>query len=108
MARGGQDGAALPEIIGRLRIRGLIGLGGNAVIYSAWDEDHGREVALKLLRDDRSSRPDTQARFLREAKAMARLDHPNVVMVFDAGLLPAPVVAPDGSHLPEGAPFLVM
>ncbi len=85
MASGGHGGEGLPEIIGRFRIRELIGVGGNAVIYSAWDEDQGRPVAIKLLRDDRSSRLDTQARFLREAKAMARLDHPNVVRIYEVG-----------------------
>lgn len=64
----------------------MIGAGGNAVIYSAADEDQGRQVAIKLLRDDRSGRRDTQARFLREAKAMARLDHPNVVRIYEVGM----------------------
>lgn len=85
MAEGGQQRTALPEAIGRFRIRGLIGHGGNAILYSAWDEDQERPVAIKLLRDDRSNRPDTQARFLREAKAMARLAHPNVVRIYEVG-----------------------
>jgi serine/threonine protein kinase len=75
----------MPEAIGRFRIRELIGHGGNAFIYSAWDEEQNRQVAIKLLRADRSFRPDTQARFLREAKAMARLDHPNVVRIYEVG-----------------------
>jgi len=85
VAEGGQRAAGLPEAIGRFRIRELIGHGGNAIIYSAWDEQQHRQVAIKLLRDDRSSRPDTQARFLREAKAMARLDHPNVIRIYEVG-----------------------
>jgi serine/threonine protein kinase len=81
----GSDPPALPEAIGRFPIRALVGIGGNAVIYSAWDQDRDHPVAIKLLRDDRSIRFDTQARFLREAKAMARLDHPNIVRIYEVG-----------------------
>ena len=72
--------------IGRFRIREQIGVGGNAIVYSAWDDDNDRPVAIKLLRDDRSFRPDTRARFIREAKAMARLHHPNVVRIYEVGI----------------------
>ena len=75
----------LPEHIGRFRVRAEVGHGGNAVIYSAWDEAHERPVAIKLLRNDRSNRPDTHARFLREAKLLARLDHPNVIQIYEVG-----------------------
>lgn len=77
--------AELPKTIARFEVRGLVGLGGSAVIYSAWDADNHRPVAIKLLRDDRSMRRDSQSRFLREAKAMARLDHPNVVHIYEVG-----------------------
>jgi serine/threonine protein kinase len=85
VAEGGQQRAKLPERIGRFRIRDLIGHGGNAILYSAWDDEQERPVAIKLLRDDRSNRPDTQARFLREAKAMARLAHSNVIRIYEVG-----------------------
>jgi serine/threonine protein kinase len=84
-ARGYNPVPVLPEHIGRFRVQAEIGHGGNAVIYSAWDADADRPVAIKLLRDDRSSRPDTQARFLREAKLLARLDHPNIVHIYEVG-----------------------
>ncbi|PRP91152.1 Serine/threonine-protein kinase PknB [Enhygromyxa salina] len=84
MVDGGHEGE-LPATIGRFEIRSLLGVGGNALIYSAWDEDHQRRVAIKLLRDDRSIRRDTQARFLREAKTTARLNHPNVVRIYEVG-----------------------
>lgn len=96
------DDHAEPEVrIGRFRIRSKIGEGGNAVIYAAWDEQNNREVAIKLLRDDRSFRPDTRARFVREAKAMARLHHPNVVRIYEVGIHGGP---------PHGEPrvFLAM
>jgi serine/threonine protein kinase len=76
----------LPASIARFEVRGVLGLGGNAVIYSAWDPEAKRPVAIKLLRDDRCVRPDSQARFLREAKAMARLDHPNIVHIYEVGM----------------------
>ncbi len=87
--------------IGRFRIRARVGVGANAVIYSAWDDQQERPVAIKLLRDDRSFRPDTRARFLREAKSMARLHHPNVVRIYEVGIHGGP---------PHGEPrvFLAM
>ncbi|MFV8750113.1 serine/threonine-protein kinase [Nannocystaceae bacterium ST9] len=80
------SGPEQAERIGRFRVRSQIGVGGNAIIYAAWDDENDREVAIKLLRDDRSFRPDTRARFLREAKAMARLHHPNVVRIYEVGI----------------------
>jgi serine/threonine protein kinase len=75
----------LPKTIARFEVRSLVGIGGSAVIYSAWDAEQQRPVAIKLLRHDRSFRPDSQARFLREAKSIARLDHPNVVRIYEVG-----------------------
>lgn len=77
--------APLPKMIARFEVRSLVGIGGSAVIYSAWDAQQRRPVAIKLLRDDHSFRPDSQARFLREAKSIARLDHPNVVRIYEVG-----------------------
>ena len=78
-------GPELPDKIGRFEVRALAGSGQNALIYSAWDEDKQRRVAIKLLRRERSARRDTQARFLREAKTMARLAHPNIVQIYEVG-----------------------
>ena len=75
----------LPRQIDRFEVRRQIGVGANAFVYLAWDGQHQRPVALKVLRSERSRRPDTQARFLREAKAMARLDHPNVIRLYEVG-----------------------
>ncbi len=54
-------------------------------VYAAYDPDLDRKVALKLVRPDRASEEE-QARLLREARALARLAHPNVVRVYDVGL----------------------
>jgi serine/threonine-protein kinase len=76
---------SLPAQIGRYRIVERIGRGAMGVVYAAEDEVIGRPVALKVLMTDLESDPETRARFYREAQAAARLLHPNVITVFDAG-----------------------
>jgi tetratricopeptide (TPR) repeat protein/predicted Ser/Thr protein kinase len=70
--------------VGRYVILDRIGAGGMGVVYAAYDPELDRRVALKLLRTDRFAAPG-HLRLLREAKALARLTHPNVVAVHDAG-----------------------
>jgi serine/threonine protein kinase len=67
---------------GRYEIKELIGRGGTADTYRAFDQVLERDVAIKVL-IDRSD--DVNQRFLREAQAMANLNHPNIVQVFDVG-----------------------
>ncbi|HZY99439.1 MAG TPA: protein kinase [Candidatus Baltobacteraceae bacterium] len=67
---------------GRYEMIELIGRGGTADTYRANDRTLGRDVAVKVLMD-RSD--DTNARLLSEARAMARLNHPRIVAVYDAG-----------------------
>jgi predicted Ser/Thr protein kinase len=55
------------------------------VVYSAYDEELDRRVAIKLLRPGRDNSPRNQARMQREARAMAKLSHPNVVQVYEVG-----------------------
>ncbi len=61
---------------------GLLGAGGMGEVYRAFDPELARQVAIKVMRDRAS---EGQARLLREAQAMAKLAHPNVVAVFDVG-----------------------
>jgi tetratricopeptide (TPR) repeat protein len=68
--------------IGRYLVLDLIGAGGMGVVYAAYDPALDRKVAIKLLHDDHEP---AQARLLREAQALARLRHRNVVAVHDAG-----------------------
>jgi tetratricopeptide (TPR) repeat protein len=70
---------------GRYRIVHRIGSGGMGTVYSAFDPTLDRTVALKVLHDKLES-GDAEQRLLREAQAMARLSHPNVVTVHDAGM----------------------
>jgi eukaryotic-like serine/threonine-protein kinase len=69
--------------VGRFFVLDRVGAGGMGVVYAAYDPQLERKVALKLLRPDRSSA--TRSRLLREAQALARLAHPNVVSVYDVG-----------------------
>ena len=74
--------------VGRYVILGTRGAGGVGVVYAAFDPELDRKVALKLLRADPRSDPsgsERRARLLREAQAMARLSHPNVISVYDVG-----------------------
>ncbi len=67
------------------RITGQLGQGGMAVVYRAVHAALGREVALKVVSPQFAEDPQFRARFLREAQAAARINHPNVVTCFDAG-----------------------
>ena len=76
-----------PHRIGRFTILELIGVGGMGVVYAAFDSELDRKVALKLVRTElRDEKPEaTRQAMLREAKAMAKVDHPNVITVFEVG-----------------------
>jgi tetratricopeptide (TPR) repeat protein/predicted Ser/Thr protein kinase len=70
------------ETVGRFVLIGLLGRGGMGEVYAAYDPELDRKVAVKILRG-RSA--DGEARLLREAQAIAKLQHPNVVVVYDVG-----------------------
>ena len=70
------------EQIGRYEIRRVVGVGGMGVVYEAHDTTLDRRVAVKLLRPDLLE----GVSLLAEAQAMARLQHPNIVTVFDVGI----------------------
>ena len=72
-------------LAGRYRLGSLIGAGGMATIYDAEDIALGRRVAVKLLQPQYASDPDFVARFEREARAIATLNHPGIVNVYDVG-----------------------
>ncbi len=71
--------------IGRYMILGRLGAGAMGVVYAAYDPELDRKVALKLLHPRGHSSLDSRLRLMREAKALARLSHPNVVAVHDVG-----------------------
>jgi serine/threonine-protein kinase len=69
--------------VGAYRIIGQIGSGGMATVYKAYHEKLERHVAIKVMHTAFMQDPTFLARFEREAKIIARLDHPNIVPVFD-------------------------
>ncbi len=76
--------AAAKGTVGKYRLDRVIGTGGMGIVWAAFDPDLERSVALKLLRVE-ATEPTMRTRLLREARAMAKLRHPNVVTVFDVG-----------------------
>jgi serine/threonine-protein kinase len=85
----------LPEYIGRYRVLGLLGQGAMGVVYRGHDDTLEREVALKVMSVGRGADEDARRRFEREGKAAARLQHPNIVTIYELG-----------QH--EGAPFMAL
>jgi serine/threonine-protein kinase len=73
------------EAFGAYVIAGVAGSGGMGVVYRAEQRSLGRTVALKVIRPEIAGSGDYRARFLREARLAAVVDHPNVVTVFDVG-----------------------
>ena len=87
----------VPQFIaGRFRIEREIGTGGMGTVYLATHLDLERPVAVKIIRREFAGDADVAERFLREARTMAKLRHPNAAMIFDAG------------NLPDGRHFIVM
>lgn len=70
------------DLLGPYRILEKLGAGGMGVVYAAWDTRLERKVALKMVRGHLLSDATVKRRFLREAKAAARIEHPNVVRVY--------------------------
>lgn len=85
MSRGGKalDRRLETALVGRYRVQSMIGSGGMAVVYRAEDTVLGRLVALKTLRDRYAEDPIYRIRFRQEARAMALLDHENIVRIYD-------------------------
>jgi serine/threonine protein kinase len=69
--------------IGHLRITGVLGSGGMGEVYSATDERLNRTVALKAIRAERRLSVDARGRFLREARTLSSLDHPNICRIHE-------------------------
>ena len=73
------------EVAGRYRLNNRLGAGGMSTVFKAQDTVLERAVAVKLLAEHLAQDDDFVARFRREALAAARLQHPNIVQVFDSG-----------------------
>ncbi len=109
MSRGGPlrfRNIDIGDTLGRYHILEELGTGGMAIVYRARDSELKRDVAVKVLLPHLSRRPESVARFQREARAAAALDHGNIVRVYDVGgggdmdnVTPPPITDP---------PYLVM
>src|SRR3954454_6775209 len=69
--------------IGRYRVGALLGSGGAGSVYSAFDEELNRPVAMKFVSSRRSGGSDASALSLREARAASALNHPNIIMIHE-------------------------
>ncbi len=74
-----------PQRLGHYAITSLIGAGGMGEVYLADDEKLGRRVAIKIVPESVSRDPEAKGRLLREARAVAALDHPNVCTIYEIG-----------------------
>src|SRR5690606_24231336 len=75
-----------PVVIGRFTLTERIAHGGMGVVFAAYDGQLDRKVAIKLLRSDSPAAGSRgRERLLREAQSLARVSHPNVVQVYEAG-----------------------
>jgi len=88
--------AEMPERLGKYEILARLGQGAMGVVYHAHDPLLDRDVALKVMLTQVAEDPEQKLRFEREARAVARMMHPNVVTVFDLG------------YHTDGAPYIAM
>ncbi len=88
-------GGAVPDRVGDYEVLGILGRGGMGVVYKAWQKGLNRTVALKMLLGGVHSSPSELRRFQTEAEAAARLQHPNIVQIYDVGEV-------------DGRPFLAL
>ncbi len=91
-------------IAGRYQLGDLLGRGGMADVYLGTDARLGRRVAIKLLKSSLATDPAFRVRFRQEAQAAARMAHPTIVRVFDAG----EETVTDADGLEAQVPFIVM
>lgn len=91
-------------LAGRYELGALIGRGGMAEVYSGIDTRLGRTVAIKLLKADLAADTTFEIRFRQEAQASARMAHPTIVRVYDAG----DEVSVDENGVERHLPYIVM
>ncbi len=100
-ARPPQTGPGFPQVRG-YEIHGVVGAGGMGIVYEARHRELNRRVAIKTLRGEALADPECRERFRAEAEAIARLQHPNIIQVFEVGVVEA---QPFESH---PSPFIAL
>jgi eukaryotic-like serine/threonine-protein kinase len=90
--------AELPpgELVGEFRVEKKVGEGGMATVYQAIHPQIGKQAAIKVLHPQFCTDPDEVERFMREARAVNQINHPNIVDIFSFG------------QLPDGRSYLIM
>jgi hypothetical protein len=88
-----RQGVRDAEAFNHYRIVRLLGQGGMATVYDAYDPKHDRHVALKVLKAEWQHDAEAVAGFLREARAAGGLSAPHIAMVYDSGEQPVPFIA---------------
>ncbi len=79
------DPVSVGASVGRYRVLEILGMGGMGIVYLAHDPELDRKVAVKVIRGRGRHNTEQSTRLLREARAMAKLSHPNVIAVHDIG-----------------------
>jgi serine/threonine-protein kinase len=77
--------SGIPEVLGPYQVKGKLGEGGMGAVYEGYDPQLDRRVAIKVLAPRLAQNEEFVQRFLAEARAIARVAHPNVAAVFSAG-----------------------
>jgi serine/threonine-protein kinase len=95
------------ELPGEFTLTARLASGGMGEVWLGCDGQTGDEVAIKVLRSSTARDPELMAALRREVSAAARLDHPNIIEIFDWSVVPADVVDTRGLLNP-GSPFIVM
>jgi len=91
-------------LAGRYQVGDLLGVGGMADVYSGTDVRLGRRVAIKLLKPSLARDPAFRSRFRREAQDAAKMSHPTIVRIFDAG----EETATDAGGTESQVPYIIM
>src|SRR5271168_11283 len=93
--------------LGPYEILSLLGAGGMGEVYRARDTRLQRDVAIKILPSSLATDQDRLRRFEQEARAVAALNHPNILTVFDVGTAPLPQQPDAVGSASAGSPYIV-
>lgn len=99
------DNSAMPKVVGPFTIVGALGSGGMSIVYRARQDFPKREVALKVLRRAALS-PAARRRFLAEVQTLAKVSHPNIAQIYQAGTFDDGAAGCSGSG--TGRPYFAM
>ncbi|MDB4983231.1 MAG: serine/threonine protein kinase [Myxococcales bacterium] len=100
----GDDGGDWPALgVASLKIEAEIGAGGMGRVFRARDQRLDRLVAIKVLRPEGAADPDFRARFAREGRTLAHLEHPGIVTIYDFGTTPSGDSYLVMQHVPGGS-----